>query len=359
MLSPTISRIAAACLFGAALISFGCSPLEPSPVTSAAQKQAVTLSFSGDLAGKALLLKVFEVNDITGEEKLEFTYDKAIPANGQIPLELGFGGKALYAQLTDTETKTILARNHKLTRVEVGTTNLGLSLKGDNRIEGFYLEMTPKTVGDLEKAKAFYEKGEGSPKEVIYVGCVEVCHSEYAGEADRVYPYFDAFPFEVKNPAYKDMAVLVTRMIKDIKRNPRDPEVMPPGEGIANKDELKLFDNLLAELSQIVDAEKYPIKRIELSWQVKHMPAAGKLTLTYDGENTFSGKFTEPLFKSDSLIGTLSAIAGKEKEATIVKDAPLPPTKINLRSQKVFPQVTIDKSKVVIVIDTPPSSAGN
>lgn len=357
MLLPNIMRIGTACLLSAVLGFSGCSPLQPTPATQVQQKQAVTLSFSGDLAGKALLLKVFEVDDITGEEKLEFTYDKAIPANGQIPLELGFGGKALYAQLTDSETKKILARNFKLARIEVGTTNLGLSLKGENRIEGFLLEMTPKTVGDIKKAAVFYDEGKGSPKTLIDIGCVEACHSEYAGEESRVYPYFDAFPFEVKNPAYKDMAVLVTRMIKDIKRNPRDPEVMPPGEGIENKDDLQLFDNLLAELSQIVDAEKYPIKRIELSWQVKNMPVSGKLTLTYDGENTFSGKFTEPLFKTDTLLGTLSAIAGKDKEATIVKDAPLPPTKINLRSQKVYPQVTIDKSKVVIVIDTPPSPA--
>lgn len=341
-------------LVACGLISSGCSPLQPSPVATAAQKQAVTLSFSGDLTGKALLLKIYAVDDITGEEQLELTYDKALPADGKIPLELGFGAKTLYAQLTDTNSTAIIARNSTETRIEVGTTNLDLSLKGDNRIEGFYLEMSLKTVGDLAKAKAFYEEGAGSPKALIDVACVEVCHSEYAGEEDRVYPYFDAFPFEVKNPAYKDMAVLVTRMIKDVKRNPRDPEVMPPGEGIEDKAELRLLDNLLGELSRLVDAEKYPIKRIELNWQVKNMPAAGKLILTYDGENSFSGKFTEPLFKTDTLVGTLSAIAGKEKEATIVKDAPLPPVKIKLRSHKVFPQVTIDKSKVVIVIDTTP-----
>lgn len=339
-------------IFAFTLVSASCSPLQPNAVTTVAQKQTVTLRLNGDLKNKALLLKVFGVNDISGEETLELTYDKALPADGKVSLELGYGGKAFYGQLTDTKTKAVLARNHIVTRVEVGTTELGLNLKGDNRIDGFLLEMGLKTVGDLKKAKEFYEQGEGSPKTIIDIGCVEACHSEYAGEADRVYPYFDSFPYEVKNPAYKDMAVLVKRMIKDIKRNPRDPEVMPPGEGIEDKGELKLFDNLFAELSQLVDAEKYPIKRIELNWQVKNMPAAGKLTLSYDGENVFSGKFTEPLFKTDTLIGTLSAIAGKEKEAAIVKDAPLPPTTINLRSQTVYPQVTIDKSKVVIVIET-------
>lgn len=333
-----------------------CSPLQPNAVTVVAQKQAVTLRFGGDVAGKALLLKVFDVDPITGDEKLELSFDDQLPANGELPLELGYGPKAIYAQLSDTETKAVLARQQVNERIEVGKTSLALDLKGENRINGFSMEMVPQTVGDIAKAKEFYETAKDSPKELVDVACMELCHSRVADEAERVYPYFDSFPYEVKNPAYKDMSVLVARMIKDIKRNPRDPEVMPPGEGLPEEADQKLLEDFAAKLSRTVEAEKYPITRIELTWQVKNMPKSigGKVVLDYDSDNTFTGTFTEPLFKSDTVIGTLTAFAGKDKnkEVAIVKDAPLPPTRIRLRSQSVRPQVTIDKSKVVIVIDT-------
>lgn len=331
-----------------------CSPLQPSVVETAAQKQRVIVEFAGPTAGKALLLKVFEVNSITGDERLETQFDGTIPADGKVPFELGYGPKMLYGQLSDAATGAVVARQVAPARIEIGQTALNLDLKGENRIDNFGLELQPKTVGDITKAKAYYDSHKDSPKELIDIGCTELCHSSIAEEADRVYPYFDSFPYEVKNPAYKDMAVLVARMIKDIKRNPRDPEVMPPGEGIESAEELKLFEDFARQLSQTVEAEKYPITRIELTWQVKNMPASGKITLGYDGDNTFSGKFTEPLFKSDIITGTLTAYAGKDKdkEQAIIKDALLPPTRINLRSQTVRPQVTIDKSKVVIVIDT-------
>lgn len=330
----------------------GCSPLQPSTITVVSQTQPVTVQFGGDIKGKSLLLKIYDVNPVTQEEKLETEWNDAIPANGQIELELSFGTKALYGQLIDSETKAILARQSTRETLEVGKSSLTLNLDGKNIVKSFSLEMALKTLGDIDKAKDYYDNDIDSPKMLIDMGCTEICHRSTANETDRVYPYFDSFPFVAKKPAYQDMAVLVARMIKDIKRNPRDPEVMPPGEGIEDKDDIAKYEKFAAQLSTTVEAEKYPIKRIELNWQVKNMPASGTLVLNYEGDNTFAGTFSEPLFKSDTLIGTISAIAGKDKEVAIVKDAEIPPTRINLRSHKIHPQVKIDPSKIVIVIET-------
>lgn len=337
-------------LFLSPIIFEGCKPLRPNKdLIKKPNKQEIAIQFAGNTQNKTIRLKIFEYNEILGTESLEAEADTPIPDNQKISLSLIYGDKKIYGELLETDSKKVYARTTEKVTIIPGSSTISLQFDPSKAINELTVRMKLKTLGDLKAAKIFYDEDvDKSPKVVIEESCIDGCHTNSGSDSD-VDPYLDSFPFVSKKTQYKDMAILVDRMLLDIQRHPKHPDVMPPEEGIQDKDDVKLFKSLKNKLSKVIDTHKMKIDRINFSWQVKNNDQKGELLLSREPEESeFKGVLKETLFKSDEIGGEITVLT--ESGTVLVDKMPLDFSELKTSIFEVSPQIQLDKTKIDIII---------